>query len=197
MKKYACLALLLSIVLLPSLAGLAYGSKQSFSGYGDDIVEIPSIEDGYAFYIEGNRGSRHFSVKAYDISGDYLELLVNTTEVYKGTTLDPSLTTRILEVNAEGSWKIQLVPLYSLESVTRGRTFMGEGDSVVLVKDPGMTASITGNAGEHHFSIWSYGETGRDLLVNTTDRYSGKVMLRNDPFLFVISAEGSWTILLN
>lgn len=193
MKKIICISLAL-ILLIPFTS---FAKQTVFSGSGDDVISIGSIKDGYVFYIEGNTQENHFAIKAYDQKGDYLELLVNTTDSYKGITMDPSLETTMLEINASGSWKLELLPLSSLDMIIPGQLYSGRGDTVLLLNSGGSIARIKGNSSENHFAVRSYSSTRTDLLVNTTDRYEGNVMLRSDPFILEIKAVGDWSIDIN
>lgn len=168
-----------------------------YTGAGDDVISIEPLEGIWVLTITGNSGAHHFAVKGYDDASNYTELFVNTTEPYVGTTLDPSLSTTMLEITASGDWTIELRSVYEMETISAGQSISGTGDTVMLVSSPGKTATISGNADSHHFAVKSYGFTADDLMVNTTDPYEGKVMLKGDPFLITVDSEGDWTIALN
>jgi hypothetical protein len=54
-------------------------------------------------------------------------------------------------------------------------------------------ATITGNASSRYFGVFGY-HASRDLLVNTTDPYEGRVSInRNTLILEIISIE-EWSI---
>lgn len=165
-----------------------------YSGSGDDVISITPLDGPYVFQITGNQESRHFAVQGYDSSGGNTELLVNTTDPYSGVTIDPSMTTELLEISASGPWSIDLVSIYEMQSIKQGETITGSNDSILLVESYGTSAYITGNQSGAHFSIKSYGTTRDDLMVNTTDPYDGTVMLKGDPVVLEIDAEGEWSI---
>ena len=167
-----------------------------FEGNGDDVVEMPLLDYYYAFHITGNVESRHFSVTTYDGSGNYNELLVNTSDPYDGVTYDMELNTELLEVSANGPWKIEVIDMLTLDEATAGQTYSGCGDYVLLVYNLGKTAEIDGNEASRHFDVISFGNHGEylELLVNTSDPYSGKVLLKDDPAFLTISAVGDWSI---
>lgn len=167
-----------------------------YSGTGDDVVQITPPEGKYVFRITGNQEEGHFSVKAYDSFAEYIDLLVNTTSQYSGVTYDPTQSTAMLEVSATGDWTIELVSIYTMDALISGNSISGEGDAVLQVFAPVLTADIQGNDASAHFSVKSYDMDGGylDLLVNTTDPYSGTVMMGLDVSTLVISAEGPWTI---
>lgn len=167
-----------------------------YSGTGDDVVQITPPEGKYVFRITGNQEGRHFSVKAYDSFAESIDLLVNTTSQYSGVTYDPTQSTAMLEISATGDWTIELVSIYTMDALISGNSISGEGDAVLQVFAPVLTADIQGNDAAAHFSVKSYDMDGGylDLLVNTTDPYSGTVMMGLDVSTLVISAEGPWTI---
>ena len=167
-----------------------------YSGTGDDVVQITPPEGKYVFRITGNQEERHFSVKAYDSFAEYIDLLVNTTSQYSGVTYDPTQSTAMLEISATGDWTIELVSIYTMDALISGNSISGEGDAVLQVFAPVLTADIQGNDASAHFSVKSYDMDGGylDLLVNTTDPYSGTVMMGLDVSTLVIAAEGPWTI---
>lgn len=168
-----------------------------YTGSGDDVLEITPPEGIYVFHITGNAEGRHFSVISYDSNGNYGELLVNTTEKYDGITIEPAQSAAMLEISASGAWTVELLSMYSLQTVTVGNTITGTGDSVFITYNPGKTAKITGNAGGHYFGVHAYGATSTDLLVNTTDPYEGTVMLKSNPILVAVTAVDDWSFTLN
>ena len=167
-----------------------------YTGSGDDVIQIDPPDGKYVFRISGNQEGRHFSVKTYDSFTEYIALLVNTTSTYSGVTYDPTQSTALLEINATGDWTVELVSIYTMDALISGNSISGEGDAVLLVFPPVLTADIAGNENSSHFSVKSYDINGNylDLLVNTTDPYAGTVMMGLDASTLVISAEGPWTI---
>lgn len=166
----------------------------TYSGSGDDVVTLEPFENVFVFHIIGNQEEHHFSVNGYDSNSESTGLLVNTTEAYEGTTIDPSQETVMLEVNAEGDWSIEVQSIFGTETISSGETVSGSGDSVILVSSHGNTAKISGNADKRHFAVKSYGTERDKLLVNTTDEYDGTVMLIGEPIILEIKAVGNWSI---
>lgn len=165
-----------------------------YSGSGDDVVTVSKPAQPMVAYIEGNASSRHFAVTSYDADGQSIELLVNTTDVYKGLVpidLGSTQTTK-LEIKATGKWKVEFRPLSTIESVSAPGEISGSGASVFLLEDGCSTAKITGNKAERHFAMILYGSLFPDLLVNTTDVYSGTVMVDGGGIVEV-KAVGPWT----
>ncbi|KAA3644517.1 MAG: hypothetical protein DWQ07_13940 [Chloroflexi bacterium] len=171
-----------------------------FSGSGDMIIDLPFDTGPAIIHVVGNAAGRHFAVESYDENNDQVNLLVNTTDPYDGVRpfdlLDRENSTRLV-VTAVGEWTIEIqdlltAPLYFELPVT----IVGSGDSVVILH-PDLSpdvATITGNAESRHFAVVSYSSSGTDLLVNTTDEYSGIVLLDTDTFIIEIDAIGEWRI---
>ena len=78
----------------------------TYEGNGDDVL---FLEDGslYRVIITGNTASRNFSIWAYSDFVFDIDLLVNTTDTYKGTVDLPEWVKR-LEIEAEGPWSLEL-----------------------------------------------------------------------------------------
>lgn len=184
-----------------SLAAATNEYINEYGGSGDDYIRIEKTihEIPAAVLVLGNSSSRHFSVTSYSASGTYIDLLVNTTEPYNGIVpidLGTKDDAKYLEVNAVGSWKIFVYPIFAIPNVTSGSAVSDSGDSLLWIEGEGSVLSVNGNSAGRHFSIVAYDEYGdyNGLLVNTTDRYSGRVRLPKDSLILQISAVGDWSI---
>lgn len=173
----------------------------TYSGTGGDVVEIskPSEQLPALLVVSGNRASRHFAVVARDNSGNRVGALVNTTEPYVGIVpvdLPPTTNTTLLEISATGSWQIQLYAIGAAQQVDVPGTFEGEGDNVLWIDGEPSRATIRGNAASRHFAVTAYDGNGNPLgaQVNTTDPYSGTVIVPRQTLLLQISAVGSWSV---
>jgi hypothetical protein len=167
------------------------------TGTGDAIVDIEKGAEPALVHIIGNSASRFFAVINYDSNGEQIDLLVNTTDPYDGVRpLDfrNDEQTARFEVQATGTWTIEVIPLLAIERVEVPGSISGVGDYVFALSG-GIpdTATITGNQSERFFAVLGYGD-GIDLLVNTTDPYQGVVLLDPDTLIIEVQAEGEWTI---
>lgn len=166
------------------------------SGSGDSVVDFENPFDISIAHITGNAGSRHFSVKSYESTGDSYELLVNTTDPYEGTVLlDVAVThTTRFEIAATGEWTIIVDSVINARELIVPGIIEGNGDDVIILREgtPDL-AHIKGNEQARHFSVKGYGSSS-DLIVNTTDPYEGTVILASDTILLEISATGAWSI---
>lgn len=164
-----------------------------YSGVGDDYFDIEPFDDLYYFEISGNGGADYFGVIGYDAAGNRTDLFVNTTDPYSGYVLDVGQDTRSFEVKATGAWSIKILSLYDCPRLTAGESYGGIGDAVLLLPFACTTADITGNQSSGYFGVHTYGNRS-DLLVNTTDPYSGTVRLDRDATVMTITATGSWSV---
>ncbi|MFC1879467.1 hypothetical protein ACFLZW_06095 [Chloroflexota bacterium] len=179
-------------------------TPQDYSGQGDAVIDIAQIGGVGVLHIVGNASSGHFAVKNFAADGDYIDLLVNTTETYDGyrpINLWQDKQTVRLEITSDGPWKITLLPLAPeyVHIITAPGSYSGFGDDVLLLLggDGPWVAKVIGNAAGHHLAVKSYGYNDYDLLVNTTDPYEGSGFTSDGIILFDVVAVGSWTIELS
>lgn len=176
-------------------------AHETYSGVGDDVVEISKPDQGLPalLVVSGNQKSKHFAVLARDDSGNRIEALVNTTEPYTGIVpidLPPRTNTTLLEIKATGNWSIQLYSIGAAQRAEVPGTFEGEGDNVLWIEGDPSRAMIHGNSASKHFAVIAYDGSGKRLgaKVNTTDPYSGTVIIPNKTLLLQIKAIGSWSV---
>jgi hypothetical protein len=104
------------------------------------------------------------------------------------------VTTR-LEITASGNWEIQIVSILMMRIEHIPGTFTGSGDDVVYLAGGAPDLMVVdASTANGNFAIWSYGDSGRDLLVNEIAPYTGTVIVPRDDFILEITAEGSWSI---
>lgn len=168
-----------------------------YTGTGDSVIFLDDIPSGWVLYAEGNAADRYFCIRGYDDKDRSTELFVNTTEPYSGTTIDGNFATTQLEITATGDWRIEIRPLIGCDTITVGEPYKSSGDAVLIVSGDAKTADIYGNAREAYFGIHAIGTGSADLLVNTTEEYSGTVNCKNNPQFIVVSASDEWGIRLN
>jgi hypothetical protein len=96
-----------------------------------------------------------------------------------------------------GYWSIWLLPLSPgiVTTIDVPGVVVGRGDEVVMVTGRiSELARIQGNADATHFAIFAYTRDDRELLFNTTDPYSGIVILPTGTYILEVVAVGDWTI---
>ena len=168
-----------------------------YTGTGDSVIFLDDIPSGWVLYAEGNAEDRYFCIQGYDDNDQFTELFVNTTEPYCGTTIDGNFATTQLEITATGEWRIEIRPLIGCDTITVGEPYKSTGDAVLIVSGDAKTADIYGNARAAYFGVHAIGAGSSDLLVNTTEEYSGTVKCKNNPQFIVVIASDQWGILLN
>ncbi|MFA7018737.1 MAG: hypothetical protein WC239_07120 [Sphaerochaetaceae bacterium] len=200
MYKKLRFVLMIIIISFP-LTAAADEYINTYQGSGDDYIQIKKTIDDFpaAALILGNSAGRHFAVTSYSSTGEYIDLLVNTTDSYKGTVpidLGSNKTAKFLEINAVGAWSIHIYPIIAIPHVTSEAVFSGTGDSLLWIDGTGSMLSIKGNSSERHFCVTAYDSYGsyNGLLVNTTNRYSGRVRLPKDSLILQIGATGDWSV---
>ena len=167
------------------------------TGTGDSIVDVDNYFKFAIVHIVGNSSGRHFAVINYSEDGESIDLLVNTSDPYDGIKpLDfrnGEHTTRF-EINATGEWTIEILPISYARILTVPGSIEGSGDEVFFLdgSKPDI-AKITGNNESRHFAVLSYGSSS-DLLVNTSDVYSGTVLVDGDTVAIEVTAQGEWSI---
>lgn len=180
----------------PEPVPLPVPEPKVYSGSGDSVIAIEKPENGPAmFHISGNDSARHFSVTGYDAYDNRTSLFVNTTDPYTGFTLDPGGTTAMLEISAQGAWTVGVYSVRAARVVTSPGSISGTGDEVLQVTGSPSLATISGNPNARHFAVKGYNPSS-DLLVNTTDVYTGTVRVARGTTVLEITAEGAWEITL-
>jgi len=170
-----------------------------YAGSGDSVLDIEKPDDEVLIYVRGNFARSHFAVTGYGSDGEQTELFVNTTGPYEGVrALDfkQGQETIRLEINASGSWRVEIRSLLSARTVEVGDIIKGDGDDVFLIEGTPDTAIIEGNAAGSHFAVTAYG-TSADLLVNTVDPYEGEVIVPPDSSAVEVQATGPWAVSMN
>ena len=175
-------------------------TQATLSGSGADFIVLDDpLEGAFAVRVEGNADGRYFGVRTVDAAGERLDGLVNTTDPYDGTRpigLDGEVAYGF-EIDAQGSWTIEILSLADMPLVTNGESFNGSGDTVLQVSTSGLTtAQIVGNSESRYFGVRAWTDDGRDGLVNTTDPYDGRVRIPNGAVLIEVEAIGEWSVIL-
>jgi hypothetical protein len=170
-----------------------------YAGSGDDVINIEKpegLDSAAVVYVRGNAEGRHFAVTAYDEAGEYVSLLVNTTEPYEGLVpLDfrDQDSSALFEISAPGEWEIEIRPLASLPVHSVPGEVSGTGDDVFIIDGDSSTAFVRGNQADRHFAVIGWGNRSH-LLVNTTDAYEGRVLVPNDVVIVEVTGVGEWHI---
>ena len=177
-------------------------SSQSFSGSGDDIITVKLVSQSVLVTMTHD-GESNFSVTSKTRDDDYIDLLANEIGPYSGTVIQELGTSSwnkdklgLLEVSADGNWKIVIKPLTKAKKWD-GKPLSGTGDLVVLV--PGKTKPgsklVMSHKGNSNFAVTTYSAKGGylDLKANEIGNYSGKSTFGR-AYYIAIETQGKWTI---
>ena len=163
------------------------------SGTGDATIKLPAGAKA-GMVTASHKGDSNFSVSALDATNESTgDLLVNTIGSYSGVTafgLSSFGDATKLQVKADGSWKITIVPLS--EAPTLALPAKETGDRVYLYLGPAADWSIT-HKGEGNFAVIQYADFP-NLMVNEIGDYKGVVPATTGPTIVTVGADGSWTI---
>lgn len=166
------------------------------SGRGDDVVSMNKWS-GAAIVRITNFGTRYFGVMNYDTAGNRVDLLVNTSGQYQGTVLiDKNAgrpSTARFEVNSDGAWRIEVLPLSSATKLVVPGTIDDKGDDVILLTGAKPDLMTATQSGSRYFGIQGYGAR-TSLLVNTSGPYRGTVPLDPTTLVLEVNAVGPWQL---
>lgn len=187
-------------VLVSSVCGPTVSRAQSFSGFGDAVIDFTRPSAPAIVHITGDAANDYLVIRSSTPGGGYdVDLLVNTTGPYDGIRpLDFEGThAGRFAVTAIAAWTIEILPLSSAHSLPVPGSYAGIGDDVLALSGAMPdTAAISGNAAARYFGIDSYRAAGEwiDRLVDTTSPYSGSVPMSRETVYLVIEAVGPWSI---
>lgn len=163
------------------------------SGTGDDVVSI-RIDEAHrgrwlVLCVEGNVARKHFAVRG----GPRRGALVNSTDHYRGRVLiEPGSTSTLdLEIKVAGPWSLELADADTSARVLED-SLDGVGDDVLRWTGGPTSLRFQGNGDERHFAVVAHIGDRRKGLINTTDPYSGRVLIPEGPALLSVRATGSW-----
>lgn len=143
-------------------------------------------------------GARNFAVTSYGADGERIDLLVNVIGAYDGKVpvdwLDDEHTTR-LEIESSGDWTITLLPLARIRVEEIPGRITGTGDDVIFLRGGNIDlVTIDASKAKSNFAIWTWGDTGRDLLVNEIAPYTGTSIAESGMYILQMQAEGPWVL---
>lgn len=164
------------------------------NGRGDDVVRLakPNVP---AIVRLVHQGSSNFVVINYDDNGNRIHLLVNEIGSYAGIRpldfSDGEQTSR-LEIQADGSWTVEVKPLSAAQRVSVPTTSLGgSGDTVLLLTGSSPDTATISHNGSSNFVVMAYGSSRR-LLVNEIGRYNGTVVVPRGTAVLEVIADGDW-----
>ena len=140
----------------------------------------------------------NFIVTNYDANNQTIDLLINVIGAYEGTVpLDFKLAeqTARLEIKASGPWEIQILPLDVARHAVIPGTIQGVGDDVFYLDGANPdTVKADASTASSNFVLFSYSDSGIDLVFNEIAPYTGTALLDQSTFLVSVRATGNWTL---
>ena len=188
----------------------------TYTGSGNATVEFSGLEEkmapAWVFVVDGNEENKFFTISGHADKPEDTVNFVGALFPYHGAFLDYNpfsgyLSTRTFEIGAYGDWSIAAHSIYSMPACYKGIAYNGSGDAVLIVPEDEVTEiTVKGNMGTQnlygeqvkgHFSVKAYTPKTHELLVNTTEGYTGTIAIENDPYVITITAVGDWSITIN
>lgn len=161
-------------------------------GSGDAIQRVAPVAP--SFVTVTHSGSSNIQVVGFDAAGERLGGLVNDIGNYSGQViLDDWRDIDTLDITADGSWRMEILPLSAAPQADLNAGFAGRGDSVRFIGAAG-PARFTHN-GESNFQVVVFDEDAdrRGGAVNEIGPYEGTARLDSGGYI-QITADGDWTV---
>ena len=167
------------------------------TGSGDSIVDITKAEYPAMLHAKYSSGG-NFIVTNYDGSNNQIDLLINTIGSYEGIIpIDffiGEITAR-LEIKASGPWEIQILPVSQARHATIPGTVQGTGDDMFYLDGSNAdTIKADASQGTGNFIVYSYSDSGSELVFNEIAPYTGTALLDNSTFMISVHATGNWSL---
>lgn len=177
------------------------GETQGFSGSGKKLTKKFSIEGGLVTFRMSHQGSSNFAVTLLTAGGEYVELLANVIGDYKGKrAFGLDLDDYRMQVEADGSWKIEVQQPLHASGELLPTTFSGKADGVSgpFEATSGLVELKMTHSGSANFAVVVYSAFGDyiDLAANEIGNFKGSYGVSVDPGVYVldVQADGNWKI---
>jgi hypothetical protein len=175
-----------------------------FSGIGKKLTKKFSIEGGLVTFQMSHQGSSNFAVTLLTAGGEYAELLANVIGDYMGErAFELGLDDYRMQVEADGSWKIDVQqPLHGSGELLP-TTFSGQADGVAgpFEAMSGLVELKMNHKGSANFAVVVYSSFGEyiDLAANEIGNFKGSYGVSVEPGVYVmdVQADGKWKIALS
>jgi hypothetical protein len=177
---------------------------RKFSGTGKKLTKKFSIEGGLVTFKMSHQGSSNFAVTLLTAGGEYTELLANVIGNYKGErAFALPLDDYRMQVEADGSWGIDVRQPLHASGEFLPATFSGKGDGVAgpFEATTGLVELRMSHKGASNFAVVVYSSFGDyvDLAANEIGNFQGSYGVSVDPGVYVldVQADGNWKIALS
>ncbi len=185
----------------PSPDPTATVASQEFTGNGQKAVPV-TLKKGLLDAKMKYTGPSNFAVTVLGPSGQPVALLANVIGNYSGeqaTHLNAD-GSYVLNVQASGSWTIQITNVAALGGAGDPKPAAGTGPAVVAFNlKPGLMTATMKHNGKSNFAVTLLNADGTpaDLLANVIGPFDGSKatgITRPGPYLFNIAADGDWNL---
>ena len=166
------------------------------SGVGQTVTDAFMPPSAVSIIKLTHTGRRNFIVKAYNAEGDE-SYLVNEIGRYAGSRVLYGDSSSFLEIDADGEWTAEIVPIGLEASAADGLS--GTGDLVSGLFMPNQEGPIPFNFthnGDSNFIVQVTCQGGMDYAQNEIGAVDGSAIVKfsEGPCLWDVQADGDWTI---
>lgn len=171
---------------------------QSFAGSGQEVRQGVSIQGGLTVVRASHSGERNFQVSLANDS-EYDDNFINVIGDFDGAQAELiDGGEYILDVNADGSWELDIEQPRSGQGESLPTSFSGNGPEVIGPVQFSGTGIATGeHDGERNFQVQIYPMTGSfgELVFNDIGSVSGETTYSFDGIGWIdVNADGNWTV---
>lgn len=205
------LAMLFCFAMITPVTCLEEPEAISFTGSGDDVTSSFELDEGIAIFHMTHDGDSNFAIWLYnEDTGEREDLLVNEIGSYSGKTIvgvttdwgDVEPGSFLLDVDADGKWKITITQPRPSSAPGLPQTFDGKGSDVPspfsVESGKGAIKFHMTHDGDSNFAIWLYHVDGdrEELLVNEIGEYDGSSLESVGAGIYYldIEADGKWEV---
>ncbi|MFD3162843.1 hypothetical protein [Herpetosiphon sp. NSE202] len=165
------------------------------SGVGQTVTDPFMPPSPVSIIKLTHTGRRNFIVKAY--TGNDESYLVNEIGRYTGSRVLYGDSSSFLEINADGEWTVEIVPIALDQAAANG--FSGTGDLVSGLFMPSKEGPIPfqfSHNGDSNFIVQVTCQGGMDYAQNEIGTVDGSAIVKfsEGPCLWDVQADGDWTI---
>ena len=171
-------------------------ATQSFSGSGQSVEDGIEIEGGLTVVEATHSGESNFQVSLEDDS-EFGESFINVIGDFDGAQADLiDAGEYLLDVNADGSWSIDIHQPRSGSGESLPESLSGDGPDVVgPIEFDGTHVASGSHSGESNFQVQVYPMEGRfgETVFNEIGEFDGETTFSFDGVGWVdVNADGSW-----
>lgn len=171
---------------------------QSFAGSGEEVRQDIEIEGGLTVIEASHNGESNFQVSLAG-DGDFDDNFINVIGSFDGAQADLiDAGEYILDVNADGSWEVDIVQPRSGDGDDLPASFSGSGPDVVGPVVFGGSGVASGeHDGESNFQVRIYPMTGSfgEGVFNDIGAFDGETTYSFDGIGWIdVNADGNWSV---